>query len=172
MDDLRPFGRFGDIDIYSNKMALNALKTRMPYCFQEHLYPGVPTFRLHEVTEERPFVVEDVSVQPVRLMHYKLPIYGYRINDFAYLTDLKYIPDTEYSKLKNLDILVIDALRIEEHLSHQTLEEALANIERIAPKRAYLIHMSHHMGLHHKVQNILPANVFLSYDGLEIETEF
>lgn len=172
LDDLRPFCRFGDIDIYSSKITLNSLKTRMPYCFQEHLYPGVPTFRLHEVSEERPFVVEGVSVQPVRLMHYKLPIYGYRINDFAYLTDLKYIPDTEYSKLENLDILVIDALRIEEHLSHQTLKEALANIERIAPKRAYLIHMSHQMGLQHEVQNILPANVFLSYDGLEIETEF
>lgn len=172
LDDLRPFCRFGDIDIYSSKITLNSLKTRMPYCFQEHLYPGVPTFRLHEVSEERPFVVEGVSVQPVRLMHYKLPIYGYRINDFAYLTDLKYIPDTEYSKLENLDILVIDALRIEEHLSHQTLKEALANIERIAPKRAYLIHMSHQMGLHHEVQNILPANIFLSYDGLEIETEF
>lgn len=169
LDDLRPFCRLGDVDIYSNRIALNSLKTRMPYCFQEHLYPGVPTFKLHEVDADKPFLINKVEILPIRIMHYKLPIYGYRIDNFAYLTDVKYIPEEEYRKLIGLDVLIINALRIEEHLSHQNLSEALTNIRRIAPKRAYLIHMSHHIGLHEEVQKELLANVFLSYDGLEIE---
>ena len=102
-------------------------------------------------------------------MHFRLPIFGYRIQDFAYLTDVKTIPDTEYSKLENLKVLVIDALRLSDHIAHLSLSEALEVIERIRPERAYLIHLSHQMGLHEEVQKKLPQNVMLSYDGLEIE---
>lgn len=169
LDDLRPFAKLGDLDIYSNSITLNALRTRMPYSFYEQRYPGVPALILHEVSAEEPFNVEDVEIQPINIMHYRLPILGYRIGSFAYLTDVKVIPEKEFEKLQGLDTLVIGALRIGEHIAHLSLSEALNMIKRIAPKKAYLIHMSHQIGLHEEVQKNLPENVFLSYDGLEIE---
>ena len=168
LDDLRPFSKFSDVNIYSNSITLEALKRRIPYSFSEHKYPGVPTFSLHEIGEHTSFFVQGVEILPVRLMHYRLPILGYRMQDFAYLTDVKTIPEEEYSKLEGLDTLVIDALRIEAHIAHLNLDEALEMIGRIAPKKAYLTHLSHHMGLHEDVQKMLPENVFLSYDALEI----
>lgn len=169
LDDLRPFSRFGDVPIFTERDVANTLRQRIPYCFQEHKYPGVPNITLHEISNT-PFNAAGINITPIRVLHHKLPIFGYRIKDFAYLTDLKTIPEEEYSKLRNLDTLVIDALRIEDHISHENLDQALAKIERIAPKKAYLIHMSHHIGLHEEVEKKLPENVFLSYDGLEIET--
>ncbi|WP_165041922.1 MBL fold metallo-hydrolase [Dysgonomonas sp. ZJ709] len=169
LDDLRPYCKLGDIEIYSNKIALDSLRARIPYCFNNHPYPGIPVLHLNEVASDKPFLIEGVEVLPINIIHYKLPIYGYRIQDFAYLTDVKHIPEEEYDKLKNLEVLVIDALRIKEHLSHENLEQALENIRRIAPQKAYLIHMSHQIGLHAEVQKDLPENVFLSYDGLELE---
>lgn len=169
LDDLRPFCKFDDVDIYSCAITLGALRSRIPYTFNEHKYPGVPNFRMHEVSADNTFFVEGIEIQPIKLMHFKLPILGYRIGNFAYLTDVKSIPEEEYDKLSGLDILVINALRIEEHMSHLNLEQALAEVEKIRPQKAYFIHMSHHMGLHEEVQKRLPQNVFLSYDGLEIE---
>jgi phosphoribosyl 1,2-cyclic phosphate phosphodiesterase len=169
IDDLRPFCKFGDIDIFANKRTANVLLERIPYCFTENKYPGVPSINLHKVKEDQPFVVSGIEIQPISVMHYKLPILGYRIGNFAYLTDVKYIPEDEYDKLKNLDVLVINALRIEEHISHQTLQEAIENVRKIAPKQAYFIHMSHQIGLHEEVQKALPPNIFLAYNGLEIE---
>ncbi len=168
LDDLRPFCRFDDVDIYSNAITLDALKRRIPYSFREHRYPGVPTFRLHEVSHEASFCIGNIEIQPIKIMHHMLPILGYRINNFAYLTDVKHIPEEEYYKLKNLDTLVISSLRIDKHISHLNLIEALEEIKKISPKKAYLTHMSHQMGLHDRVQAILPPNVYLSYDGLEI----
>jgi phosphoribosyl 1,2-cyclic phosphate phosphodiesterase len=169
LDDLRSFCKFADVDLYANKITLDALKMRSPYFFSENKYPGIPILSLHEIDAEKPFKVEHVEIQPVKVMHHKLPILGYRIGNLAYLTDVKSIPDREYAKLKGLDVLIVNALRIKSHLSHLNLSEALAEVKRIAPKRAYLIHMSHHIGLHDDVQKTLPDNVFLSYDGLEIE---
>ncbi|NDV78829.1 MBL fold metallo-hydrolase [Dysgonomonas sp. 511] len=169
IDDLRPFCKFADVDIYANDMTLSALKNRMPYSFAEHKYPGVPTFLLHKVDAGKPFSVNGVEILPVQVMHLKLPILGYRIHGFAYLTDVKTIPEQEYENLRGLDVLVINALRIEEHMSHLSLSEALEIVARIKPKKAYFIHMSHHMGLHEEVQKALPENVFLSYDGLEVK---
>jgi phosphoribosyl 1,2-cyclic phosphate phosphodiesterase len=169
LDDLRPFCKFADVDIYSGTITLDALRRRIPYSFSDHKYPGVPVLALHEVENDRDFFVGNIKIQPIKVMHHRLPIFGYRIGSFAYLTDAKSIPDEEYSKLEGLDTLVINALRIEEHMSHLNLQEALEVVKRIAPRRAYLIHMSHHMGLHETVQKTLPENVFLSYDGLEIE---
>lgn len=168
LDDLRPFCKLGDVELYAENNVLDALKTRMPYCFEEKRYPGVPVLNLNKIELDKPFNIEGIEIIPIRLMHYQLPIFGYRIANFAYLTDVKYIPDEEFSKLKDLDVLVIDALRIEEHISHENLEEALDSIKRIAPKKAYLTHMSHQIGLHEDVQKTLPHNVFLSYDGLEL----
>lgn len=169
IDDLRPFCKFDDINIYLEQYVAEALRLRIPYCFTEDKYPGVPIISLNEIGSEPFFVGGGIKVVPIKLMHGMLPIVGYRIGNFAYLTDLKTIPDEEYHKLEGLDVLVMNALRIREHVSHQNLEQALEKIKRIAPKRTYLIHMSHHIGLHADVEKELPENVFLSFDGLELD---
>lgn len=168
IDDLRPFCKFGDVQLYAEDYVADALRDRIPYCFIDHKYPGVPEIVLHDI-ENKPFRVEGVDVQPVRLMHALLPIFGYRIGNFAYLTDLKTIPEEEYDKLQGLDVLVMNALRIKEHISHQNLEQALEQAKRIGAKRTYFTHLSHHMGLHAEVEKLLPEGIFLPYDGLEIE---
>ena len=169
IDDLRPFCKDGNVQLYLEGYVAEELKKRIPYCFGSYLYPGVPLLQLNVITCEESFYLKDIEIRPIRLFHYKLPILGYRIANFAYLTDFKTMPEEEYAKLTNLDVLVVDALRINEHLSHQSLEQALAQIEKINPRRAYLIHMSHEMGLHEEIQKILPTNVFLSYDGLTLD---
>lgn len=169
LDDLRPFARLSDLNIYSNAITLKALKERIPYSFLEKRYPGVPALELHEVDVEQDFSVEGIHIQPVGILHYKLPILGYRIGNFAYLTDVKTIPESEIEKLKGLDTLVISALRIEDHIAHLSLSQALALIAQIAPRKAYLTHMSHQIGLHAELSELLPDNVFPAFDGLEIE---
>ena len=129
LDDLRPFSREKDVAIYTEANVVEAIKTRMPYVFRAHKYPGVPNLVLHTVGLA-PFEAAGVPIQPIRVMHAKLPILGFRIGDFAYLTDLKYLPEEEFAKLEGLEVLVIDALRRGTHLSHEGLEEALVNIAR------------------------------------------
>ena len=167
LDDLRPFCREKGIDIYAEKNVADAIRTRVPYVFREHKYPGVPNLILREI-ENRPFIAAGIQVIPIRLMHAQLPILGFRVGTFAYLTDIKYIPEEEFDKLRDLNILAIDALREEEHLSHESLGEALANISRIRPKEAYLIHMSHRIGLHAVIEKRLPPHVHYAYDGLTL----
>ena len=167
LDDLRPFSREKDVAIYTEANVVEAIKTRMPYVFRAHKYPGVPNLVLHTVGLA-PFEAAGVRIQPVRVMHAKLPILGFRIGDFAYLTDLKYLPEEEFAKLEGLEVLVIDALRRGTHLSHEGLEEALVNIARIRPKLAYLTHMSHRIGLHEEIEKQLPPGVHYAYDGLEL----
>lgn len=167
LDDLRPYSREGDVDIYTEANVVEAIRTRMPYVFRAHKYPGVPNLVLHTVGLA-PFEAAGVRIQPVRVMHAKLPILGFRIGDFAYLTDLKYLPEEEFAKLEGLEVLVIDALRRGTHLSHEGLEEALVNIARIRPKLAYLTHMCHRIGLHEEIEKQLPPGVHYAYDGLEL----
>lgn len=167
IDDLRPYSRTGDVDVYAEDYVAKALQQRIPYCFTENKYPGVPAISLN-VIDLNPFVIKEEEIIPIRLLHGKLPIFGYRVANFAYLTDMKTISDEECLKLENLDVLVINALRIKEHISHQNLEQALYNISRIKPKRTYLTHISHDLGLHSEVEKNLPPNVCLAYDGLEI----
>ena len=167
LDDLRPFSREKDVAIYTEANVVEAIKTRMPYVFRAHKYPGVPNLVLHTVGLA-PFEAAGVRIQPVRVMHAKLPILGFRIGDFAYLTDLKYLPEEEFAKLAGLEVLVIDALRRGTHLSHEGLEEALVNIARIRPKLAYLTHMCHRIGLHEEIEKQLPPGVHYAYDGLEL----
>lgn len=168
IDDLRPFCQFKDIEIYAEKYVGDALRQRIPYCFTENKYPGIPIIHMNDI-DNKPFEVEGIPIIPIRLMHARLPIFGYRIDNFAYLTDLKTIPEGEYDKLKGLDVLVMNALRVKEHISHQNMEQALENVRRIGAKKTYFVHMSHHMGLHKFVQETLPENVYLAYDGLEID---
>lgn len=167
LDDLRPFTRYKSVDIFAEANVAEAIRTRIPYVFRENKYPGVPKLDLHEIGNS-PFIAAGLPVIPIRVMHGRLPILGYRIGDMAYLTDLKYLPEEEYAKLDGLDTLIITALKQGEHPAHEGLEEALTNIERIRPKEAYLIHMSHRIGLHAKVDKELPPHVHLAYDGLVI----
>ena len=169
LDDLRPFCREKGVDVYAEDNVAEAIETRIPYVFRTHKYPGVPNLELHRIGNE-PFVVAGIPVTPVRVMHGKLPIFGYRIGNMAYLTDVKYLPEEEYAKLEGLDVLILTALRRGAHPTHESLEEALANIERIKPKETYLIHMSHRIGLHAEVEKELPPHVHLAYDGLHVST--
>jgi len=168
LDDLRPFCRFGEIPIYADAYTVTQVKKRIPYCFSEQLYPGVPALSLCPVIPTESFHVAGVKVTPIQVFHGKLPILGYRIGNMAYITDMLTLPEEEYEKLSGLDCLFMNALRINPHATHQTLEQALENTKRIGAKETYFIHMSHHMGLHRKIEDLLPTGVHLSYDGLEI----
>lgn len=169
IDDLRPFCRFGDVDIYGDRQVNQAIRTRMPYCFTEHQYPGIPKLCMHTVSHEKPFTVNGIEITSISLLHGHKPILGYRIDQMAYLTDVSTIPENQFWKLRGVHTLIIDALRYQQHPSHETVDEAIANITRISPQEAYLIHMSHHIGLHAEVERQLPANVHLAFDGLTAE---
>lgn len=169
LDDIRPFFfRQGDIPIYAHKRVLASLQKRFEYIFaSENKYPGAPGVIEHEV-ENRPFDFHGLEVIPIDFRHNRLQVFGYRMKDFAYLTDLKTIEEEEIEKLMGVKVLVVNALRIEPHHSHFNLEEALEFIERVKPERAYLTHISHVMGFHDEVEQQLPENVFLAYDNLKI----
>ncbi|MDH6357393.1 MBL fold metallo-hydrolase [Parabacteroides sp. PF5-9] len=168
LDDIRPLGREKDLQIYAEENVIEAIKTRMPYAFGANKYPGVPQLDLFSIANQS-FNIFGIPVIPIRLMHGRLPILGFRIGHMAYLSDLTSIPEEEFEKLQNLDVLVIEALKKGTHPSHEGLEEALIQIERIKPKAAYLIHMSHRIGLHAVVDRELDSHIHLAYDGLSIE---
>lgn len=168
IDDLRPFCRFGDINIYAEPNVATAIRTRIPYCFGESLYPGVPRIIMNEIDINTPFRVNNIEITPIRVLHGKLPIAGYRIGNMAYLTDVSLIPEEEYTKLKDLDLLIMSALRWEKHPSHQSIDEAIEKAQRINARQTYFIHFSHQLGLHHEAETKLPANIYLSYDKLEL----
>lgn len=169
LDDVRPFNFIHKkaIDVYAEKRVQDAIRREYAYIFAEYQYPGIPQINMNLI-HNTPFVIRDIEVIPIRVMHYKLPILGYRIEDFCYLTDVKTIPNSEFDKLKNIQVLVINALRKEEHISHLNLKEALALIEKIKPQKAYLTHLSHRFGRHAIEEPKLPKNVFIAYDGLQI----
>lgn len=168
LDDLRPFCRFGEVPIYAEPHTVERLRTRMPYCFVDHSYPGVPNIPLQEIEENRTFLINHIPVTPLRVMHGRLPILGYRIGNIGYITDMLTMPDVSYEQLRQLDVLVINALRIAPHPTHQNLAEALETARRIGAKKTYFIHMSHHIGLQAEVERQLPPHVYFASDGLEI----
>jgi len=154
LDDIRPFNfKQGDLPIYAHKRVINALKER---------------FAPFEITNT-PFLLGNITVMPIDVLHHKLQVFGFRFGDFAYITDMKTIENTEVEKLKDLKVLVINCLRLEQHQSHLNLEEALAFIAEVKPEKAYLTHISHLLGFHDDVQKSLPKNVFLAYDNLQIK---
>lgn len=169
LDDLRPFSRFADIPLYADEYTATHLKARMPYCLVEHKYPGVPAISLNVVDASQSFCIAGIEIVPIQVMHGRLPILGYRIGKMAYITDMLTMPEEEYEKLHGLDCLVMNALRIKPHPTHQSLDEALKNVARIQAKQTYFIHMSHHIGLHREVEKSLPSHIHLAYDGLTIE---
>lgn len=169
LDDLRPFYfRQGAISAYAHQRVIDALKIRFGYIFEtKNKYPGVLTLDINPIINQ-PFLIKNKTIVPIEVFHHKLPVFGFRIENFAYITDAKTVSEQEVEKLNGLDVLVVNALRQESHLSHFNLEEALAFIKRVNPKQAYLTHISHHMGFHDEVQARLPKHVFLAYDELEI----
>ena len=167
LDDLRAFCRNNALSVYAEDYVAEAIRSRLSYVFKKRKYPGIPNLKLIPININ-PFFISGIEIIPIRLIHGCLPILGYRIGNLAYLTDLKTIPEEEYKKLNNLDILVINALREKEHIAHQNIEQALQNVKKINPKRAYLTHVSHQFGLYSQMENNLPENVFIAYDGLVI----
>ena len=167
IDDLRPFTRQKPLPIFGMRRVLDTLRKNIPYVFSGEKYPGIPDLSLHEVEKES-FAINELEIMPVEVLHYKLAILGFRIGRFAYLTDVKEIPEASFEKLQGLDILVLNALRKKPHISHQTIDEALRNIEKIAPRTTYLTHFNHDLGLHTVIEKELPADIFLAYDGLTV----
>jgi len=169
LDDIRPFGyQMGDVPLYMPERITDNLQQRFYYIFTKvNRYPGAPNASV-DIVYNKPFNLGSKKVIPVEFMHGKIPVFGYRIDDVAYLTDLKTIEDDEKEKLKQLDVLIINALRMETHPTHLNLNEALDLIEELQPKKAYLTHISHKLGFHAEVEKQLPKNVFLAYDGLRL----
>jgi len=169
LDDVRSFNWIykKPVEVYAEERVLNALKNEYAYAFSEFKYPGIPEINLNKI-DSSIFKINDIEIVPIRGYHLNLPVLGFRISNFAYLTDVNKVEDEEINKIKNIDTLVVNALRIKKHLSHFNLEDALNFIIKVNPKKAYLTHISHYMGFHKKVEKILPKNVFLAYDNLTI----
>ena len=165
LDDLRAYCFEKPVPLYARADVLMNLHKRIPYCFAENPYPGVPQFEEHVIEDDKSFLVEGVRVEPIPVQHYKLSILGFRIGPLAYITDAKTIDDEVMDSLKGIPLLVINSLRQGQHISHMCLDETLAVIERIKPGRALLIHMSDRMGLHADSPKFLPQGVELAYDG-------
>lgn len=170
LDEVRAYNfRSGkDMPIYGRPTVLAQLQREFAYVFAEHKYPGTPRIQLNEIQNE-PFDVQGVRIIPIEVMHHRLPVYGYRIGDFTYLTDLNAIAETELQKVFGTKILVLDALQRQPHISHFTLDQAVAVAQRIGADRTYFTHISHKLGLHHEVEKELPPSIRLGYDGLQIK---
>ena len=171
LDDIRPFvfKQKNDVPIYAHQRVLENLKKRFDYIFEvENRYPGAPSVQTFEVKNNESFLFGETNIIPIEVDHAGLQVFGYRIQDFVYITDMKSIVASEIEKLKGVKVLVVNALREEPHHSHFSLQDALDFIHLIQPERAYLTHISHMLGFHEEVQQRLPENVFLAYDNLKI----
>lgn len=170
IDDLRPYcyAHENGFPVYCQADVAKDLRNRMPYCFTPNPYPGVPRFDMHEIEAGKAFTACGLEILPLRVNHYKLEILGFRIGDFAYITDAKIVYPETIERLKGIKTLVINALRIEQHLSHMSLDESLEVIAMVKPQVTYLTHISHQLGMSSEVAPRLPKNVFLAYDNLKI----
>lgn len=169
LDDVRAFNyrQQKPMPVYGNKQVLEALKREFAYAFAKKKYPGVPAIILHQIKKGNIWV-EGIEFTAIETLHYKLPILCYRIQDFVYITDTNYISATEKEKLKNAKVLVVNALRQSEHVSHYNLKQALELIDELKPEKAYLTHVSHLMGKTADVSKQLPDNVEFAFDGLSV----
>lgn len=172
MDDIRAFNYVNGkkVDIYANVEVQNALQREFHYAFDDFKYPGVPELNLHTISNKR-FTVGSLQLQPVLVKHYRMDVFGFRIGPFTYITDAKTIPEEEIDKIKGTEVLVLNALRRKDHVSHFTLHEALEMAGNINAKVTYLTHISHQLGKTEDVEKELPPNVRLAYDGLTVEFE-
>jgi len=170
MDDIRAFNykQSSPVDVYATTRVQEALKREFAYIFAEFKYPGIPQINLHTIDLD-PFDIGSIHFIPVEVMHYKLPVLGFRIKDFTYITDAKTVSETEKQKLKGTKILVINALQTQSHISHFTLDEAVLFAQEIGAEKTYLTHISHRLGRHYDISMQLPQNIELAYDGLKLE---
>jgi phosphoribosyl 1,2-cyclic phosphate phosphodiesterase len=168
IDDIRPFFfRQGDIPIYAHDRVVKSLQRRFDYIFaDENRYPGAPAVDVRRVEKNTPFVIGNLEAMAVEVLHNRLPVLGYRLGDFAYITDAKTVTEDQRMKLKGVKVLAVNALRKEPHHSHFNLEEALEFVKQVNPEVAYFTHISHHMGFHDEVEKELPDHVHLAYDNL------
>ena len=166
LDDIRPFNfkQKKDMPIYGRKQVLNQISTEFAYVFSSQKYPGVPQINRIEI-DDNPFFIEDLEIIPLPVWHYKLPVFGFRIGDFAYITDANSIPEETLKKLAGVKTLVLNALQIDPHISHFTLEEAVEMSQKVGAKETYFTHISHKLGLHEKVDSSLIDGISLAYDG-------
>ena len=172
LDDVRAFNYKSQdaIDIYSEDRVQKVIKKEFSYVFSEYQYPGIPKMRLNPIPEHS-FNIKNIPIIPIRVFHYRLPVYGFRIGNFAYITDANYIPEESKELLYGVKYMVINALRKEKHISHFSLREAIDFIREISPKKAFITHISHQMGLHTEVSKELPPGIMLAYDGLSLTCE-
>lgn len=170
MDDIRPFNfkQEQDMPIYASNRVQKVVQERFPYIFESKPYPGAPRVLLKTLTKDKSVDINGISILPIEVLHGKMSVLGFRIRNFTYITDAKTISNRELEKIKGTKYLVLNALHHEEHHSHFNLQEALAVIKKINPARAYLTHISHHMGKYLTTQETLPENVLLAYDNLTI----
>ncbi len=170
LDDIRAFNyrQNGPVDVYADERVQTALKREFYYIFEEFKYPGIPQLNLHTIGLE-PFNIGNVHFIPIEVMHYKLPVLGFRINDFTYITDAKTVSETERQKIKGSKILVINALQMQNHISHFTFDEAIAFAEEMGAEKTYLTHISHRLGKHEDISKLLPPNIEPAYDGLKLD---
>lgn len=169
LDDVRAFNFFSKkhIDIYADSLTEEAVRRDFYYAFTDTKYPGIPELNLHTISDE-PFVVGDIPIIPVQVWHLKMPVLGFRFGKFTYITDANRIDDTEKDKIRNSEVLVLNALRKQKHISHFTLDEAIEMAAEVKAGIAYFTHLSHQMGKHGEIEAELPDNIHLAYDGLEL----
>lgn len=173
LDDVRAFNLWQqkEIPLFANEFTINEVKTQFAYAFADYKYPGAPEIILNTINAQQTFEIDGIKIYPIEVIHGNMPILGFKFNhDIAYITDASHIAKTEIEKIKNVKVLIVNALRHQPHWSHFSLEQALQFVEKVQPTQAtYFIHISHQLGLHHTVQAQLPPNVFLGYDNLTIE---
>ena len=170
LDDVRAYNFRQDMDmpVYGRKPVLEQIEREFSYIFASNKYPGTPRVKLHEITNES-FDLTGTKILPIDVLHYKLPVFGFRIKDFTYITDVNYISDKEKQKIKGSKVVVLSALQKNDHLSHFNLEQAIDVVKELEIPIAYFIHMGHRMGLHSEVEKELPEGMHLAYDGLKLE---
>ncbi len=170
LDDIRAFNFINKkvIDVYAEDRVIKSLKREYYYVFSMYKYPGIPQMNLHSI-DNQAFEIQGIKIIPIRAIHLELPIFGYRIGNFTYITDANYIADEDIEKMKGSKVIVVNALRKEKHVSHFSLSEAVELAVSLRPQHAYITHMSHQMGLHEDVNSELPRHVSLAYDGLNFE---
>ncbi len=169
-DDIRAFNYIQqkEMDVYASQRVQQAIRNDFAYIFSDFKYPGIPEVKLH-LLENKLTTIEGVDFLPIEVLHYRLPVFAFRINDFTYITDANYISEKEKEKIKGSKVIVVNALRREEHISHFTFEQAIQLMEELKPEKAYFTHISHQLGLHADVEKELPSFISLAYDGLKLQ---
>lgn len=170
LDDLRPFCTFGEVNVYADGATADGLRHTVPYCFDEHKYPGVPSIRLNVIKPHEKLTIGDFTIVPILVMHDKLPILGYRIGDILYITDMKTIDDNEFGYFNGVKTLIVNALRFTpQHHSHLTVDEAVNFAKKVGAERTYFTHMGHDIGLHNEINKQLPKGFSLAFDGQTLD---